>query len=170
MIVYILIGLPGSGKSTWTKEKVKENEHCVVVSRDSFRNMIKGDEYTFNFRYEPFIKDSTSKTIQSALKHGLDVIVDETHIKADRRKEIIKTVREYEESYGLINDNYGRTKIVYVWFTETEKNLDNRMNEARGYNRSKWEMVINGMKKSFEKPTDEEEYDELVEINPFKGD
>jgi len=166
--VYINIGFPGSGKSTYSKKSAKENEHVVIINRDAFRTMIK-DEYTFNFRYEPFIKDATNKSIQEALKYGLDIIVDETHIKSDRRKEIIQTVRDYEASFGLINDEWGRTKIIYRWFDETERCLENRMMEARGYDISKWAMVINGMKKNFEPPTEDEGYDEIVVINPFVG-
>ena len=67
----------------------------------------------------------------------------------------------------MITNEYGRTKIIYRWFNETERCLENRMMEARGYETSKWEMVINGMKKSFEPPTEDEGYDELIIINPF---
>ena len=167
--VYINIGFPGSGKSTYSEKFAKENENVVIINRDAFRSMIKGGEYIFDFRYEPFIKNATNRAIEQALEYGLDIIVDETHIKAGRRIEIIKTVRDYEESYGLITDEYGRSKIIYHWFDETERCLENRMKEARGYDTSKWEMVINGMKKSFEPPTEDEGYNELVVINPFKG-
>jgi len=164
--VYINIGFPGSGKSTYSRKFAQENEHTVIINRDAFRTMIK-DRYTFDLRYEPFIKDATNKAIQQALKYGLDIIVDETHIKADRRKEIIKVIRDFEDSFGLITNEYGRTKIIYHWFNETERCLENRMMEARGYETSKWEMVINGMKENFQPPTDDEGYDELIIINPF---
>lgn len=52
--------------------------------------MIKGGEYTFDFRYEPFIKQATNRAVEMAIEYGLNIIVDETHIKAARRKEIIK--------------------------------------------------------------------------------
>ena len=168
MTVYLTIGLPGSGKSTWSRKFAQENENVVIINRDAFRTMIK-DNYTFNFRYEPFIKNSTNRAIEQALEYGLDVIVDETHIKAARRIEIVETIRNFENSYGLINTEYGKTNIVYMWFTENENNIEYRMKESRGYDRDKWVQVIEGMKKSFEPPTENEGYDKLVKLNPLEG-
>ena len=33
----ILIGIPASGKSTWSKEFVSKNDNWCIVSRDDFR-------------------------------------------------------------------------------------------------------------------------------------
>lgn len=166
--VYVNIGFPGSGKSTYSKKFALDNEHVVIINRDAFRTMIK-DKYTFNFRYEPFIKNATNRAIESALEYGLDIVVDETHIKKDRRKEIIRVIRNYEATYGIINDKWSRTKIVYWWFAENEKNIEYRMKDARGYDKSKWAMVINGMKKAFEPPEDDEGYDKIIKMN-YKGE
>lgn len=169
MKVYLTIGLPGSGKSTWSRKFASENKEVVIVNRDAYRSMIKGGEYTFDFRFEPFIKQATNKAIEMALEHGLDVIVDETHIKSARRNEIVEVIRDYEKNYGLITKDFGETEIVYMWFTEDKRNIEYRMRESRGYDVSKWAQVINGMKKNFEPPTDEEGYNKLVKVNPFES-
>lgn len=132
MNVYILIGLPESGKSTWSKNFVKENPNTLIINRDAYRSMIKS-EYTFDFRFEPFIKTISNKSLETALEYGFDVIIDETHVKAQRRKEIISIIRNYESTFGVINNDYGRTKIIYVWFTENQNNIEYRMKESRGY-------------------------------------
>jgi tRNA uridine 5-carbamoylmethylation protein Kti12 len=131
--------------------------------------MIKGGEYTFHFRYEPFIKQATNRAIEQALEYGFDVIVDETHIKKARREEIVKVVRDFEASYGLITDDYGKTKIIFHWFTEKERNLKFRMKDGRGYEAEKWVDVIDRMKKSFEAPTLEEGCDEIKTMNLLPG-
>lgn len=166
--VYINIGLPGSGKSTASKKLAEKNENIIIINRDALRSMIKGDIYTFNFVYEPFIKKATNEAIKCALEYGFDIIVDETHIKKERRIEIIRVIRDFESSFGLVSNESGRTQIVYKWYTENENNLKYRMQEARGYETTKWAQVINGMKNSFEEPTEDEGCDRIEKINPFK--
>ena len=166
--VYINIGLPGSGKSTWSTEFAKENPNVIIINRDAFRSMIKGGDYIFHFKYEPFIKQATNKVIEQALEYGLDIVVDETHIKRERREEVIRVIRNFESSFGLINHDYGKTNIIYNWFTESERNLEYRMKDARGYESDKWDQVIRGMIDAFEVPTLAEGCDKLVKFNPLE--
>lgn len=167
MKVYLTIGLPGSGKSTWAKQKVQSEKDTIIVNRDIFRTMIK-DKYTFDKRFEPFIKDVSNMSIVYAFENDLSVIVDETHIKKSRRMEIVNTINELCcGNFGLVESKFGKPEIVYVWFTETKKNLANRMKEPRGYSSDKWNAIIRGMKKTFEAPEPEEGYDELIKLNPF---
>ena len=44
----ILIGIPGSGKSTWAKDYVKYNDNWVRVNRDDFRDMLKTSQVCEN--------------------------------------------------------------------------------------------------------------------------
>jgi predicted kinase len=39
--VLVLIGIPGSGKSTWAKDFVSNNSDWIRVNRDDFRDMLK---------------------------------------------------------------------------------------------------------------------------------
>jgi len=41
LTVEILIGLPGSGKSTYAKNKVANSNNWIRVNRDDFRAMLK---------------------------------------------------------------------------------------------------------------------------------
>ncbi len=154
MKVYVTIGLPGSGKSTWAKNIAKSDDNIVIINRDGLRSMIRG-EYVFDVRYERLIKEATDDMIMRSLESGFDVIIDETHIRKDRRQEIIDIVRDFDEYSSC------KTEVVYVWFTENEKNVENRMKEPRGYDREKWTEVIAGMKKSFEYPEENEDYDAI---------
>jgi predicted kinase len=57
--LYILIGLPGSGKTTWAKNKAKDDLRTVIISRDGFRSMIKGEgEYIFDNIYITLLKSN----------------------------------------------------------------------------------------------------------------
>lgn len=84
--MYLLCGLPGSGKSTWAKEQIRENGG-VHISRDEIRFAnVKEDEYYFSKEKEVY-KIFTAN-IQYYLYHSEeDIYVDATHLtKASRNK------------------------------------------------------------------------------------
>ena len=45
--VYILMGLPGAGKTTWAEKKTKENDNTIIISRDDIRYMLS-HSYRYN--------------------------------------------------------------------------------------------------------------------------
>jgi tRNA uridine 5-carbamoylmethylation protein Kti12 len=154
--LYLTIGLPGSGKSTWSKKKAQDEENTIIVNRDSLRTMIK-NHYVYNNLYENYIKYVTDEAILSGLDHGFDVIVDETHVKKIRRYEVLYLLEHRRKS----------TNVIYVWFLENKRNIEFRMKDSRGYDRNEWEKVINNMKSIFEEPTEDEKYDQIIKINPL---
>jgi tRNA uridine 5-carbamoylmethylation protein Kti12 len=164
MKVFLLIGLPGSGKSTWAKNYVNQNENAIIVSQDAFRYMIKGNNYIFDNKYENFIKSATDLVIQEAIEHNFDLIVDETHIKKLRRLEVTNLINEIYMQYKYFHMDYSRViDIIYLWFNENN-NLENRMKDDRGYTKDKWNEIIERMKTAFEPPTEDEHY-KIIKIN-----
>ena len=144
--VFILCGLPGSGKSTWAKTMVKNNSNIAVVNKDAIRFMLGGGNYVFNDSLEMAVKYIAIHCLVQMIVFGYNVIIDETNLTRAKRKSWINHIINTE-----IDCN-----IDIVWFRETEKNLDNRMQDPRGYSREKWEEVISNMKKIFEPPDDRE--------------
>lgn len=140
--VYILCGLIGSGKSTWARKHAGDN--AVIINKDSIRTMLRG-VYVYDIALEPLVKRIANDMIMSA-SEKYDVIIDETHITRGNRAEII----------NLILRSCAGVDINIVHFTETEKNVDYRMTDSRGVTRESWENVCDGMKKSFEDPTQDE--------------
>lgn len=142
--LYILCGLPGSGKSTWARKMV-EGGYALCVSKDAIRSMLFGGKYKYDHNIEPMVKDISQANIRYLLINAnVDVIIDETHITKQKRSHFIK----FAEAL--------KVKPIIVHFTETKSCLDNRMKEPRGYDRKKWHMVISGMLKDFEWPTEKE--------------
>jgi predicted kinase len=155
MFVWILVGIPGAGKSTWAKEKAKDG-NTIIISRDDLRYMIKG-EYIFDMRYEPLIKEMSRSMIADAMRAGFDIIIDETNITKRQRTEIIEFVKDNEDF-----DDFA--SIIAVVFEEKENNLENRMREPRGLSRDLWESVINKMKDNWEDITDDERFVKIINI------
>ena len=78
-------GLPGCGKSTWSREKVKDEiPGTVIINNDSLRKMFN-DSYWF---YDKALRKDTEKFVIAArdaliclaLDYNKDVIVDETNL------------------------------------------------------------------------------------------
>jgi len=89
--ITILVGVSGSGKSTWAHEEwLKDPENVIIVNRDKIREQFFGfTEDTVHKYYERDDIYSLEKQvtrfedtlIHDALNLGKDIIVDATHLK-----------------------------------------------------------------------------------------
>jgi predicted kinase len=80
-------GLPGSGKSTWAKQQVAANPETMVrVNKDDLRAMLHDSRWSE--ANEVLVEAARDALILAALRHGCDVIVDDTNL-ADRHLEHI---------------------------------------------------------------------------------
>ena len=87
--VFLLVGIPGSGKSTWAQQRVKLNSHSTWISRDTVRfSMVKEDEEYFAHENEVF--DEFVRYINEAIMLYSYVYVDATHINANSRNKVLK--------------------------------------------------------------------------------
>ncbi len=81
--------MPASGKSTWAKNFISKNDKYVIVSRDSFRGMLKNQDFC-----EPNIEALITKLVNTSIEHALaakqNVIYDATNLKMKSINEIIK--------------------------------------------------------------------------------
>lgn len=99
--LYILIGAPGSGKSTFAANFT--NEHLIYVSRDAirFRYLDKNpNAHYFDFENEVY-KDFINEIV-AALKNNYDAIADATHLNTDARKKLTNAIDKYYTSYNII--------------------------------------------------------------------
>lgn len=80
--VIATVGIPASGKSTWSIQKAKYDPNYVRVNRDDFRFMMK-DEPMCDPKIEGIISKLVFASVDAILAKGLSVIVDQTHLKAE---------------------------------------------------------------------------------------
>lgn len=90
--LFVLIGAPASGKSTWAMEYLTSMDETVLwVSRDKIRfSIIKENEDYF--AQEKLVYSSFINTIKEGLKTHDTVIADATHITAGSRKKLFKAL------------------------------------------------------------------------------
>jgi predicted kinase len=87
--LWLTSGVPGSGKSTWVKNKLM-NEGGAWISRDEIRfNLLQeGEDY---FAHEDEVVAMFIKNIQAALTSNVieDVFADATHLSSKARAEVL---------------------------------------------------------------------------------
>lgn len=142
---YMMIGLPGSGKSTFVKEQVNKNSNSVWVSSDDIRKELFGSEEVQD--NSSLVFETMSKRTCEGLKKGCNVYYDATNISARRRK-------------ALLNRLPKCRKIAYFMSTDYTETL--KRNSAR--DRKVPEYVISRMYKNLQIPTLNEGFDEIITI------
>lgn len=105
--VEMLVGIPGSGKSTYAKQVVaKDPSNWVRVNNDDLRAMMNGSVWSSD--YEKMVTDARNYLIRDALKRGKNVIIDNLNLNRrhfDDVCKIAKTVNSdiqvYEKSFFI---------------------------------------------------------------------
>jgi len=96
--VLLTKGLPGSGKTTWSKYKIKTNSNKYKrINKDSLRKMMDNSHYSKDS--EKFVLQIRDQIILAALENGKHVIIDDTNLAPkheDHIKELIKGKAEIE--------------------------------------------------------------------------
>ena len=158
--VFILIGLPGSGKSTWSRNVLEQSEDTVIVSSDCFREMLHG-KYRYSPQYEPLVMQLTFDAIKLALASKNNIIVDESLLTLDvtRRMLLVNLIKSYDSSI----------KIKFVSFKpDTVGNIERRMKEHRGLTKERWQRIFEDLLISYQTVQDSEPYDSIDHIDIFK--
>ena len=89
----ILSGIPGSGKSYWVKNHLREGDS--YVSRDEVRFSIIGDDEDY-FSHETEVFDKFVAEIEEKLNCGKRVFADATHINWASRRKLLERIHDKE--------------------------------------------------------------------------
>lgn len=100
-MLVILTGLPGAGKSTFSKNLAKtlskNNIDVIILGSDLIRESFP----VWKEKYEDFIRKTTYNLIDTALKDYW-VIVDDTNYYNSMRRDLINIAKKYNKNYAII--------------------------------------------------------------------
>ncbi|QDH49135.1 polynucleotide kinase protein [Pantoea phage Phynn] len=104
MKLTIMVGVPGSGKSTKAKAMAQSEGNTILVSRDDIRAMLFPEiRYKFTSQKEKLVTEAENLTVTNALMMGKNVIVHDTNLKTivrTRWQQMAKDCgAEYREVY-----------------------------------------------------------------------
>ena len=110
-IIYLMIGVPASGKTTWAKEKLKELDNAIYIGSDSIRLELWGNEQDQQHNRETF--QEVFNRIAKAAKEKKNIVYDATNISRKEKESILKLLTNDYTKIGVkmstpIKDCYKR--------------------------------------------------------------
>jgi predicted kinase len=97
--LYMLVGVPGSGKSTWVKNQEFWMKDCAYISTDMWVEMEaerRGVTYSEIFQeYMPKAVELMSNHVELARDKGMDIIWDQTSTTIATRAKKFRMIPEY---------------------------------------------------------------------------
>ncbi len=148
--LYITVGLPGSGKSTYAKEFIKGKE-IEYLSSDSLRAVYGKSEE--DQTVTPLVFGHIKRKVDEFLKDGKNVMVDATSVNRKERSDYINTAKKYG------------AKVVAIVFKMDRQGLIDR-NKKRGEQGGRVvpDWVIDKMLAKFEEPSYSEGIDVMIYV------
>lgn len=148
----LLVGIPGSGKSTYAKNYIKQNVNTIHLSSDGIRAELYGDESIQGNPGDIF--SLMQRRAVEALNNGKDVIYDATNITRKDRSCIINICPKFIKI---------ECHIIWAPIEECIKRDATR-------DRTVGKEVIDKMLKKFQAPYYDEGIDEIKIVRPDRFD
>lgn len=150
---YILIGIPGSGKSTWIAKQPFNWDKTVIASTDNHVELFAksvGRTYNEVFKeYMPIAVKLMANTVTNAVKSGYDIVWDQTSTTRSTRAKKIRMLPGYEI-------------VAVVLPTPDDQELAKRLASRPGKNIP--DEVIESMKNNWQEPYEDEGFDKIIYV------
>jgi tRNA uridine 5-carbamoylmethylation protein Kti12 len=160
--VYIMVGLPGSGKSTLVDNVLRDvSERVFVYSTDKLiEEWATAQGWTYDFAFSKYIKKATAEMnsrLRSAIETDQDVIWDQTNMGARKRQTILSNFpKHYRRECRVIEPPIGDSQIEdWLW------RLKNRPGKTIP------DHIIESMRDSYVEPALSEGFDRVVKYNMY---
>lgn len=147
--VYVLVGVPGAGKSTWVENQLWAKD-CVYISSDLLvEEEAARQGKTYNDIFKDYINEAISLMLNKVLEareEGKDIIWDQTSVSVKSRKRKFQMLPDYEH-IAVVFDTPPACELIHRLASRPGKSIP-------------WE-IVSSMIKNFEMPTEEEGFREV---------
>jgi|APGre2960657505_1045072.scaffolds.fasta_scaffold01783_6 predicted kinase len=147
--VYVMVGISGSGKSTFIKSFLNKNPNVVVYSSDKLRAVLGKSEEDQTVSGQVF---STIKyNLDRDLALGKDVMIDATSLNPKERRD-----------YVTVGKKYGAKLTAYVLERDRETLIRNQQKRKSEGGREVPDFVIDRMISKYVRPSRDEGFDDII--------
>jgi len=147
--VYILIGIPGSGKTTWVEQQEWAKD-CAYISTDKHvYEYAESKSKTYNEVFDDYMPtaiDLMTAEVIKAREDGRDIVWDQTST----------TIKSRKRKFKMLSNYY---KIAVVFPIPEKEELNRRLKSRLGKHIP--QRVIRQMTEYWQDPTLEEGFDEI---------
>lgn len=148
--LYITVGLPGSGKSTYVKNFIKDKE-IEYLSSDELRAVYGKSEE--DQTVTPLVFGHIKRKVDEFLKDGKNVLVDATSVNRKERSDYINTAKKY-----------GAKVVAIVFKMDRQRLIDRNKKRGEQGGREVPTFVIDKMLAKFEEPSYSEGIDVIIYV------
>jgi len=149
-VLYITVGLPGSGKSTYAKNFLKNNK-TEYLSSDELRGVFGKDQT--DQTVTPKVFGHIKQKVDEYLKNGQSVLVDATSVNRLERRDYINTAKKY-----------GVKVVVFVFKMDRNGLIVRNQKRGQEGGRVVPDWVIDKMLAKYEEPSTNEGIDEIIYV------
>lgn len=150
---YILVGVPGAGKSTWVNQQ-EWSKDCAYISTDKLvEAYARSVGMTYSEVFDEFMPKAVkmmAAEVVEARESGRDIIWDQTSCTIKTRARKFNMLPDYE-------------MIAVVFRTPDSEELDRRLNSRPGKHIPKH--VMKSMMENWEEPTEDEGFDKIIYVS-----
>jgi predicted kinase len=166
--LYVLVGPPAIGKSTWVRDNVPD---AYLINRDDIVDDVRGAlglkyDQMFrpeNRRHQTEVDRLHRENIAGAVASGKDIVVDMTNMGVNSRRNALRVIQGHESKYekiAVIFDHRGKEDFV--------RDNVRRRAEKLGDKNIPYH-VMTGMFDRFEIPTKVEGFDRIISADTAKA-
>lgn len=153
--LYMLIGVPAAGKSTWIEQQAFDSEDWVILSTDKYVEVAaraQGKTYSEVWMKEVNTAARIMKAdLTMAIQDGVNLVWDQTNL----------SVKVRAKNLAQVPSNYEKVAVFFP--TPPDAELARRLASRPG--KTIPANIIMGMKSQLEMPTLAEGFDEIMIIN-----
>lgn len=146
--VILMIGAPGSGKSTYVNKLLAENPNLKLLSSDAMRAEFgKGED---DQSVTPRVFATLKYRLNGFLQEKHSVIIDATNMNVKDRKTYIDAAKQF-----------GAKSVAYAFVCDKQTLLERNQKRGAGGGRNVPEFVIDKMLAKYQEPTTLEGFDSV---------